>query len=150
VECSNFLVFFQSQTRGGAVFQMQFYKVSQNVLKGKVLRYVKPYKNIPFEQDEDIAVIQLDKAIDFDDRYTSPICLPPQSNHSFDPSSCIAVGFGHVDTVNGRIFFVVLFSENLTKSIPILYWIYIYLIFSIFDRWDPVIAEEGWNGSAIK
>jgi len=64
----------------------------------KVLRMVKPYKGIPAAFGKDIALLQLDKSVDFDGRLISPICLPGSnaSHHSFDDANfCIATGLGH-------------------------------------------------------
>jgi len=80
------------------MFKRNFYDLNGNILTNrKVLRYVKPHRNIPNEYGKDFVLIQPDKAIDFDNRYTSPICLPPKFNYSFDTGSCIKMGFGNVN-----------------------------------------------------
>jgi len=85
------------------LFKTQFYNLDVKSAKIKALRYVKPYRSIPYEYDKDIVVVQLERGIDFDNRYTSPICLPPKSNtFIFDAGSCVAVGFGKVDEGNGN------------------------------------------------
>jgi len=79
---------------------MQFFHAGRNLTR--IIRYVKPYKNAHFDIDKDIVVLQLEQAIDFDNQYVGPICLPPKSNHSFDPNSCMAVGFGIVNENDGK------------------------------------------------
>jgi len=49
----------------------------------------------------DIALLQLEKPIEYDHKYIAPICLPPASNHSFDANSCLVTGLGYVDEENG-------------------------------------------------
>jgi len=74
-------------------------------IERKVVRLVKPYRGFRTRSSTtasgDIAVLQIDEPIEFDQLYISPICLPPTSNFSFDPNSCLVAGLGEVDFDNG-------------------------------------------------
>jgi len=81
-----------SATAGFRVHAVE--QVLSAALDRNVVRVVK-------SRDEDIALLQLEKPIEYDHKYIAPICLPPASNHSFDANSCLVTGLGSVDEDNG-------------------------------------------------